>query len=57
VPAEGSPAALVSNGSRIGEFARDNAKTAYGELIRVAENGAERRIKLTKMVMAGQLHC
>jgi hypothetical protein len=53
VPAEGSLAALVSNGSRIGEFARDNAKTAYGELIRVAENDAERRIKLTKMVMTG----
>jgi hypothetical protein len=30
VPAEGSLAALVSNGSRIGEFARDNANTTYG---------------------------
>jgi hypothetical protein len=55
VPAEGSLAALVSNESPIGEFARDNANTACGELIRIAENGVERRIPSYRVTVNDRL--
>jgi hypothetical protein len=55
VPAAGSLAALVCNGSPIGEFARDNANTACSELIRVAENGVERRIPSYRVTVNDRL--
>jgi IrrE N-terminal-like domain len=56
VSAEGSLAALVSNGSPIGEFASGNADTARSELIRVAENGAERRIPSYRVTVNDRLN-
>jgi hypothetical protein len=55
VPAEGSLAALVCNGSPIGEFAGDNAHTACGELIRVAESGAQLRIPSYRVTVNDRL--